>query len=138
MKNSYEVIGNQIKFYLQNDQTQGWNQILHPQFRNIDEIQQWCGSSTNEMICQWDALHQNAMSQSEITDFLYRWISWYVKEPLDSTALEIRKLPDEFAAFITNVPFDTIDLIKRTSQMVLDCVCFAIDWIPQLFTILFF
>lgn len=128
MKNSYEVIGNQIKFYLQNDPTKGWNQISSPQFRNIDEIQQWCGSSTNEMICQWDALNQNAMSVSDATDFLYRWISWYVTEPLDSTAFEVRKLPDALHAFVTNVPFDTIELLKRTAQMILECIYFSFQF----------
>lgn len=138
MKNSYEVIGNQIKFYLQNDPTKGWNQIQSPQFRNGQEIYEWCRSSTNELVCQWDALNQNAMSVSDATDFLYRWVSWYVTEPLDSTALEIRKLPDALAAFLTNVPFDTIELMKRASHMVLECAYLAIDWIPQLFSILFF
>lgn len=123
MGNGYEVIGNKIKFFLNQDPTKGWNQIPKPKFRNIQEINEWCGSSTNEIVCQWDALNQNAMSTSETTDFLYRWMSWYVTKPLDTTAVEIRKLPDELAIFITNVPFDAIDLLKRTSQMVLECVC---------------
>lgn len=92
MKNSYEVIGNQIKFYLQNDPTKGWSQIQSPQFRNGQEIYEWCRSSTNELVCQWDALNQNAMSVSDATDFLYRWVSWYVTEPLDSTALRDSKI----------------------------------------------
>lgn len=58
--------------------------------------------------------------------------------PLDSTAQAIRKLPDELASFITNVPVDTLDLIKNTSHMVLDCICFVLDWIPNLLTIFFF
>ncbi|MED1287472.1 hypothetical protein [Bacillus mycoides] len=137
MNDSYEIIGNQIKYYLMNDLTRGWNNIPSPQFRNVKEMTEWCGSSTNEIICGWDALNQNAMSTTDTTDFLYRWISWYVTEPLDSTAQEIRKLPDELANFITNVPVDTFELIKNTSHMVLDCICFVLDWIPNLLTIFF-
>lgn len=59
-------------------------------------------------------------------------------EPLDSTAQEIRKLPDELASFITNVPVDTFELIKNTSHMVLDCIYFVLNWIPNLLTIFFF
>ncbi|WP_144509111.1 hypothetical protein [Bacillus mycoides] len=138
MKNSYEVIGNQIKFYLKDDPMQGWNQIPSPQFRNSQEIVDWCRSSTNEFMCQWDALNQNAMSATDTTDFFYRWISWYVTEPLNGTAREIRKLPDELANVLTNVPVDAFELIKNTSHMVLDCIYIALDWIPQLLTILFF
>ncbi|MBJ8030715.1 hypothetical protein [Bacillus cereus group sp. N21] len=137
MENSYEVIGNQIKFYLKSDPLKGWNQIPSPRFRNSQEIAEWCRSSTNEFMCQWDALNQNAMSATDTTDFLYRWISWYVKEPLEGTAREIRKLPDELASFLTNVPVDAFELIKNTSHMVLDCIYIALDWIPQLLTILF-
>lgn len=137
MENYYEVIGNQIKFYLKSDPVKGWNQIPSPQFRNSQEISEWCRSSTNEFMCQWDALNQNAMSATDTTDFLYRWISWYVKEPLEGTAREIRKLPDELASFLTNVPVDAFELIKNTSHMVLDCIYIALDWVPQLLTILF-
>ncbi|MGH1282460.1 hypothetical protein [Bacillus basilensis] len=59
-------------------------------------------------------------------------------EPLDSTAQEIRKLPDELATFITNVPVETFELIKNTSRIVLDCICFVVYWIPNLLTIFFF
>lgn len=138
MNNSYEIIGNQIKYYLRDDPMRGWNNIPSPQFRSVKEITEWCGSSTNEIMCGWDALNQNAMSITDTTDFLYRWISWYVTEPLDSTAQEIRKLPDELASFITHVPVDTFELIKNTSHMVLDCICFVLDWIPNLLMIFFF
>lgn len=124
-ENAYEIIGNQIKFYLTEDRAKGWNQIPHPQFRNAEEIGKWCESSANEMVCHWDALNQNAMSVSDTTDFLHRWMNWYVKEPLDSTALEIRKLPDELVTIITNVPFDAFELLKRTAHMVLECIYFA-------------
>jgi hypothetical protein len=137
MENTYEVIGNKIKFYLKSDPMKGWNQIPSPQFRTSQEIAEWCRSSTNELMCQWDALNQNAMSATDTTDFLYRWISWYVTEPLNGTAREIRKLPDELANVLTNVPVDTFELIKNTSHKVLDCIYIALDWIPQLLTILF-
>ncbi|EOP32223.1 hypothetical protein IG5_05734 [Bacillus toyonensis] len=104
----------------------------------MKEITEWCGSSTNEIMCGWDALNQNAMSVTDTTDFLYKWTSWYVTEPLDSTAQEIRKLSDELASFITHVPVDTFELIKNNSHMVLDCICFVLDWIPNLLTIFFF
>lgn len=138
MENSYEVIGNQIKCYLKSDPMKGWNQIPSPQFRNSQEIAEWCRSSTNEFMCQWDALNQNAMSTTDTTDFLYRWMSWYVTEPLNGTAREIRKLPDELANVLTNVPVDAFELIKNTSHMVLDCIYFTLELIPQLLTILFF
>lgn len=115
----------------------GWNQIPSPQFRTSQEIAEWCRSSTNELMCQWDALNQNAMSATDTTDFC-TGISWYVTEPLNGTAREIRKLPDELANVLTNVPVDTFELIKNTSHMVLDCIYIALDWIPQLLTILFF
>ncbi|EEM98715.1 hypothetical protein bthur0014_66900 [Bacillus thuringiensis IBL 4222] len=104
----------------------------------MKEITEWCGSSTNEIMCGWDALNQNAMSTTDTTDFLYRWISWYLTEPLGSTAQEMRKLLDELASFITHVPVDAFELIKNTSHMVLDCICFVLDWIPNLLTIFFF
>ncbi len=94
--------------------------------------------SFNKRKYVWDALNQNAMSTTDTIDFLYRWISWYVTERLDSTAQEIRKLPDELASFITNIPVETFELIKNTSHMVLDCICFVLDWIPNLLTIFFF
>ena len=137
MNNSYEIIGNQIKYYLRDDLTRGWNNIPSLQFRNVKEITEWCGSSTNEIMCGWDALNQNAMSTTDTTDFLYRWISWYLTEPLGSTAQEMRKLLDELASFITHVPVDAFELIKNTSHMVLDCICFVLDWIPNLLTIFF-
>jgi len=49
MNNSYEIIGNQIKYYLRDDPTRGWNNIPSPQFRSLKEIAEWCGSSTNEL-----------------------------------------------------------------------------------------
>lgn len=69
MENTYEVIGNKIKFYLKSDAMKGWNQIPSPQFRTSQEIAEWCRSSTNELMCQWDALNQNAMSATDTTDF---------------------------------------------------------------------
>ncbi|MBJ8055049.1 hypothetical protein JDS87_24660 [Bacillus cereus] len=138
MENSYEVIGNKIKFYLKDDPIKGWNQIPSLQFRNSQEISEWCRSSTNDFMCHWDAFNQNTMSTTDATDFLYRWMSWYVTEPLDSTAREIQKLPDELASFLTNIPIDAFELIKNTSHMVLDCIYFVLEWIPQLLTILFF
>ena len=69
MENTYEVIGNKIKFYLKSDPMKGWNQIPSPQFRTSQEIAEWCRSSTNELMCQWDALNQNAMSATDTTDF---------------------------------------------------------------------
>ncbi len=43
MTNSYEIIGNQIKYYLKDDPTRGWNNIPSPQFRSVKEITEWCG-----------------------------------------------------------------------------------------------
>ncbi|WP_176546187.1 hypothetical protein [Bacillus toyonensis] len=32
MNDSYEINGNQIKYYLRDDLTRGWNNILSPQY----------------------------------------------------------------------------------------------------------
>lgn len=131
MTNHYEVTGNQIKVYLDESATRGWNQITDPQIRNMNEIQEWCRSASNETICYWDALNQNAVSTTDSTKFLYKWISWYIGEPINGTAAEFERLPQDLRSFDTGLTQDLaylfLKFIKHTADITLDCIFFVLN-----------
>lgn len=137
VQNGYEIIGNQIKFYFKEDASQGWNQIAEPEFRTLEQIKEWCTSADNGIVCTWDALNQNAMGSTEATNFLYRWISWYIKTPADAVKEEILKIDTQnvfsnaanrLASDIAGGAYQAMEhALKQAAHMALDCIMLMCD-----------
>jgi len=133
MQNNYEIIGNQIRFYFKGDTTHMWNRVSSPEYRTEKEIEMWCShvdSALSHWNCTMDGRHQNLMTQTEVTDFLYRWITAYIKMPADATKAELKRIihDDVFWNMTKEIGMDLAGLALQAAQIAIDCIMFMIEW----------
>lgn len=72
----------QFKMTFKYDPQYGWNQVTNNLdiFKDFEHVQNVCGDNP---ICLLDSVNYSVMHQNDVTDFMYRFVTWLPNEVKD-------------------------------------------------------